>query len=411
MKKLTLLAAAIGALATIPTTAVAEDAFFEALSGGKVDFNMRYRYEFVDDQGNQKKNANANTLRTALGYRTGDFHGFGAYVQFEDVRHLGSDRFNDFANGETSYSVVADPEGTEVNQGYLSYTNFDTDFRLGRQEITYRKAPFHRFVGNVLWRQNHQSFDAFSIKNESFEKTKLSYAYIDKVHTIFGDDSISKPDEVKMDTHLFNAQYEGLSIGKISGYGYLLDFKDKPAASNQTFGARLAGGQGVSETVKLIYTAEFANQSDYKSGIMDDQNYYLGEFGGKYSGWLGKVSYEVLEGDGNFSFQTPLGTNHAFQGWADKFLVTPKDGIEDLYFTVVGKVAGIKLVGVYHNFSSDKGSYDYGDEIDLLAQKTFMEHYTLGVKYFDYSADSNSQNTGGSAFDVTKFWLYGIMKF
>ena len=409
MKKIALLAPAIGSLLMVPVVS-AEDAFFEALTGGKVDFSMRYRYEFVDDE-TKTENAKANTLRTTLGYETGRFHGFGAYLEFEDVRHIGSDKFNDFANGETLYPVVADPEGTEVNQGYLSYNNFATDFRLGRQEITYRKAPFHRYVGNVLWRQNHQSFDAFTIANTTIEKTKFSYAYVDRVHTIFGDDSIAKPSKVDMDSHLFNAQYNGWSFANLEGYAYLLDFDDKPLASNMTLGARAAGGQGVSETVKLIYTAEFANQSDYKDGIMDAQNYYLGEFGGKYAGWLAKVSYEVLEGDGTYSFQTPLGTNHAFQGWADKFLATPKDGIQDLYFTVVGKVAGVKLVGVYHDLSSDEGSYDYGNEIDLLAQYTFLKHYTVGVKYADYNADNNSQNTGGTSKDIEKFWLYGMLKF
>jgi hypothetical protein len=33
----------------------------------------------------------------------------------------------------------------------------------------------------------------------------------------------------------------------------------------------------------------------------------------------------------NLAFQAPLGTKHAFQGWADEFLNTPTDGIEDAY--------------------------------------------------------------------------------
>ena len=414
MKKITWLAATIGALVTIPTTVMAEDTFMEALSGGKVSFTERVRYENVDAD-NGKRDANAITARTTLGYETGSFHGFGAFAEFEDVSRLGDDTYNSKTNNETKYQVVADPSGTEVNQAYLSYTNFDTDFRLGRQEITYRKAPFHRFIGNVLWRQNHQSFDAFSFANETFQNTKISYAYIDQVNTIFGEDFDNKPvirnGQVEMSTHLINLQYTGLSIGKLEGYSYLLDYDDKGSLATQTFGGRFSGGQDLNETFKLIYTAEYADQSDYKDGDMDSQNYYLAELGGKFKGWLAKFSYEMQEGDGTYSFKTPLGTNHAFQGWADMFLSTPKEGLEDMYVTVVGKVFGAKLVMAYHNFETDKSSLDAGSEFDILLQKTFMKHYTLGVKYADYNSDSEYSKVNSKSVDTEKFWLYGQLKF
>ena len=409
MKKLTWLAASIGALIAAPVTTVqAEDAFFEALSSGKVSFSARARYETVDQDG--KKDADAFTIRTTLGYKTGQFHGFSAFAEVEDISDLGEDDYNDTIHGKTEYAVIADPENTEVNQAYLQYNGFDTEFKLGRQELTYRKAPFHRFIGNVLWRQNHQSFDAFSLTNTSFENTKISYAYINKQNTIFGDDKnegeFIKDGQIDMDTHLINIQYSGLSFGKLEGYGYFIDYDDKPTASSQTLGVRFSGGLPVSGDFKLIYTAEIANQNDYKDGTMDDQNYYLAELGGKYKGWLAKASYEMQEGDGTDSFKTPLGTNHAFQGWADKFLSTPPEGLEDIYFTVVGNILGAKLVAVYHDFETDKGGLDAGNEFDILAQKTFKEHYTVGVKYADYNADSEF---GGA--DTEKFWLYGQVKF
>ena len=410
MKKLTWLAATISALMTAPITAVhAEDAFFEALSGGDVSFSARARYESVDQDG--IKDADAFTLRTTLGYKTGAFHGFKLFAEVEDISDLGQDDYNDTIHGKTEYAVIADPENTEINQAYLQYNGFDTEFKLGRQDLTYRKAPFHRFIGNVLWRQNLQSFDAFSLVNTSFENTKISYAYINTQNTIFGDDknvgTFIKDGQIDMDTHLVNIQYSGLSFGKLEGYGYFIDYDDKPAASSQTLGARLSGALPVSDDFKVIYTAEFANQNDYKDGTMDDQNYYLAELGGKYKGWLAKVSYEMQQGDGTDSFKTPFGTNHAFQGWADMFLATPKEGLEDIYFTVVGKVLGAKIVAVYHDFETDKGGLDAGNEFDILAQKTFKEHYTLGVKYSDYNGDSEY----ASKPDTEKFWVYGQVKF
>ncbi|MFW5427398.1 MAG: hypothetical protein ACKE8R_09115, partial [Methylophagaceae bacterium] len=93
MKKLTLLATAIGALITAPTVTMAEDAFIEALSSGKVSFSARLRYESVE-QDNALKDADAFTIRTTLGYKTGDFYGFSAFAEIEDVTELGSDNYN-----------------------------------------------------------------------------------------------------------------------------------------------------------------------------------------------------------------------------------------------------------------------------------------------------------------------------
>ncbi|MCX4188994.1 alginate export family protein [Methylophaga sp. OBS3] len=404
---------------SVASNAMAEDAFIEALTGGKVSFSARARYEHVD-QDNALKNAEALTLRTSLGYKTGAFHGFSGFIEFQDVSHLGSDRFNAAGtNGEPDYSVVADPEGTDVNQAYLAFNGFDTEFRFGRQEITYRQAPFHRFIGNILWRQNHQSFDAFSVTNKSFENLTLNYAYIDEVHTIFGDDKTDAAalifdGDIAMDSHLFNVQYTGLPIGTLEGYTYLLDYEDSAldsAFSRATYGARLSGAKPLNDAFTMVYTAEYATQDDYADGEMDQQDYYLLELGTKYKGWLVKLSHEVQEGDGTFSFRTPLGTNHAFQGWADMFLATPTQGLEDTFVTVVGNVFGAKLVVAYHDFETDEGSLDAGNELDVMLSKTFNKHYTLELKYADYNADSEYSAVNPMSVDTEKFWLTGSISF
>lgn len=230
------------------------------------------------------------------------------------MRPIGDEKFNNFENVHTAYSVVADPFGTEVNQGYLSYDGFATEFKLGRQEITNRDAPFHRYIGKVLWRQNHQSFDGFSLVNKSLENTTISYAHIGNVETISGEDSIAKPQDIDMNTDLFNIHCSGLAIGDSEGYAYLIDNEDVITSSSETFGTRLSGAQAVNADWKVLYTAEYAKQNDYKDGFMDDQNYHLAEIGGKYDGWITKFLYEMQEGDGTYSFSTPLGTNHVFQG-------------------------------------------------------------------------------------------------
>jgi hypothetical protein len=378
---LTLLAglSSIGSVSAVQ----ADDDFYEALTSGKVGFSARARFEEVKNEG--KDDIDQTSLRTTLSYETGAFHGFKGFIEFEDVTDIGD---ND----------TIDPEDTSVTQAYLQYTAADTTAKFGRQHITYRGAPFHRFVGTVLWRQNFQTFDAITVSNTSLKDTKLSYAYIDKREFV----NLRKDE---MDTHLFNVQYTGLSFGKLEGYGYLIEFDDLAKLSAKTFGLRLSGGKPVSDDAKVIYTAEYATQDDYGNSTMtSSQDYVLGELGVKYKGWLAKFSYELQEGNGTDSFKTPLGTNHAFQGWADKFLVTPATGLEDMYFTVAGKVMGAKVVGVYHDFEADEGGADLGEEFDLLLVKKFAKHYTVGAKYADYQA-------GDSGFDTQRFWLWGQVKF
>ncbi len=406
---LSLLTLTLSSIFVVPQVA-ADDSFIEAMKSGKVSFSARARYESVE-QDNALKDADAFTLRTTLGYETGRFNGFGGFLELEDVTDLGDDNYNSTTNGESTYSVVADPEGTEVNQAYLSYQGFDSMLKFGRQQITYRDAPFHRYIGNVLWRQNQQTFDAFSIQNTSLPDTQLSYAYVNKINTIFGDDrdfGIIKNGVIDVDAHLINTQYSGLPFGKLEGYGYLLDYQDAEATSSKTLGVRLSGAPTINDGWNLVYTAEYARQSDYKSGTMEAQDYYLAELGAKHKGWMAKLSYEVQEGDGTDSFKTPLGTNHAFQGWADQFLTTPAQGLKDTYLTVVGNVLfGTKLIVSYHDFETDQDSLDAGNELDILLEKNFAKHYTVGVKYADYNADEEF----ASLVDTEKFWLYGMVKF
>ncbi|MCX4187539.1 hypothetical protein OMP95_06750, partial [Methylophaga sp. OBS4] len=99
---MTLLASAISIL-LIPQAHAEQDRFIEAMTGGKVSFSARLRYESVE-QDNALKDADALTLRTTLGYKTGAFHGFSGFVEFEDVSDIGSANFNSTTNGEADHS-------------------------------------------------------------------------------------------------------------------------------------------------------------------------------------------------------------------------------------------------------------------------------------------------------------------
>lgn len=373
----------------------------EAITSGKAGLDLRYRYERVE-QDSQSRNANASTLRTRLNYATDVFEGFGAFIEFDDVSVVGSERYNNatrLPDAKTQYPVVADPEGTEVNQIFLSYAGLpDSLLKLGRQRIIYDNA---RFIGNVGWRQNEQTYDAFSVVNSAFADTQLSYAYIDKVKRIFGEDS--PVGEFEMKSHLLNLGYSGLNAGKLSVYGYFLEFVDAPAASNRTLGARFAGGYPLGSDSRLLYTLEYAKQDDYKSGASSiDADYYLLELGVEANGITGRIGHEVLGVNGS-AFSTPLATGHAFNGWADVFLATPPDGLRDSYLKLSGTLAGTGLAAAYHDFAADRGNDDYGTEINLQAARSIGK-VNLLAKYARYSADD-------FATDTSKIWLMAQVSF
>ena len=70
-------------------------------------------------------------------------------------------------------------------------------------------------------------------------------------------------------------------------------------------------------------------------------------------------------------------------------------------------IFGAKLIVSYHDFETDQDSLDAGNELDVLLEKTFNQHYTVGVKYADYQADDEFP----SLVDTEKFWVYGQVKF
>jgi hypothetical protein len=426
--------------------ALADD-LWRALSGGKPDLYLRYRFENVDDgQTPALTDAYANTLRSALGYSTGLYYDFGLYAQLEDVRVLGDEDFNDGGgNGYGTRAIVVDPEGTEIQQANLRYRGLPkTQLWLGRQEIEHRQAPLHRYAGNVLWRQNWQTFDALRMVNDSVPALHIDYAYVWNVNRIFGEDN-HVPDraDYSLDGHLIDLTYRGIPYSTLEPYAYLLDFGDNRLAptralSSATYGARLQGAYDVvSWAAKILYTGEFAHQEDYghDNPVKISVNYYLGELGVSKlfnNPWLESVtlkgSYEVLGGDGAVpvgkgkigrAFQTPLGTNHAFQGWADRFLTTPADGVVDIYGTLAFKIAGANLSLIYHDFSADHGDYNYGSEWDVQLSRPILEHYTVGIKYARYDASSNATNlarngpasAGKQAYDLNKLWLWAELKF
>jgi hypothetical protein len=88
-------------------------------------------------------------------------------------------------NGKTQYPVVADPGGTEINQVYLKYTADSANGIYGRQRINYSNQ---RFVGDIAWRQNEQTFDGLRGNWQALDNLNLDYSYSYRVLRVFGPD-------------------------------------------------------------------------------------------------------------------------------------------------------------------------------------------------------------------------------
>ena len=253
--KFLVLAAASGLAFTSPAmakagdpVAVSDNATFDPMLA------VRLRYESVS-QDNPVQDADAVTARIRFGgeFKTG---GLALLAEGEGTLALVDD-YNDTlpGNGVEPYSVVADPENIELNRLQLAYKKDGSGLTVGRQRIILDNA---RFVGNVGWRQNEQTFDA--IRGEAkVGPLKLDATYAISQRTIFGTDS---PNEYfDGDLVLLNAGAD-LKAVKLSGFAYLIDYDTRLAFSSKTFGASASGTLPVGPGISINAAASFAVQSD-----------------------------------------------------------------------------------------------------------------------------------------------------
>lgn len=370
------------------------DGLQSAMDEATAKLHLRYRYEYVDQDGIDDE-AGASTLRTRLNLKTGSVGGFHGFVEVDNVSYLGGDTFNNTENGVTTRPVVADPDYTEVNQAYISYAfNDKSSATAGRQRINHAGQ---RFLGGVGWRQNEQTFDAARLQLQPIDGLSLDYSYIWQVNRIFGPEGADA--EFEGDTHAFLASYKITEGHTVSAYAYLLDFNGAAALSSETYGIDYMGSFTVSDDIQLGVNLAYAEQSDYQDNPADfDAGYYFAEFSAALKPVSIAIGDEVLESDNGVSFKTPLATLHKFQGFADKFLVTPAGGIEDTYLKVATSIGPVKLIAFYHDFEAETGGMDYGDEIDFIAAYKVNDNYSVLFKYAAYDADQ-------WATDTDKAWL------
>jgi hypothetical protein len=389
------------------TQAGGMDPVVGALGETKPIVDLRLRYESVDQEP-FAQDADALTLRARLGFETGKAWNTSLLVEGDLVWPLATG-YNSTTNGKTLYPVVADPESYEVNRLQLTNTSIvDTTITLGRQRIV---LDDHRFVGNVGWRQNEQTYDGVRVVNRHIPNLTIDVSYVNRINRVFGPDGRPGANDgrFKGDTFLANVAWQ-LPLGKLTGFGYLVEIEQVPVPvrdSTQTYGLRLQGEKPLSK-IRLGYIASWATQQDYRANPLRFSNdYYLAEVTGTFRQYSLGAGYEVLQGDGVKGFTTPLATLHRFQGWADKFLATPVNGMQDLYLNAgymtkgVGVLETLGFSASWHDFDSQRLSINYGKELDLQLQGKYRR-FTGTLKYAHYNA---AASTPAAVRDTDKLWV------
>ncbi|MFC0204419.1 hypothetical protein [Novosphingobium soli] len=369
----------------------------------------RVRYEHVEQDG-LDLDADAVTVRVRGGAQASSGALSATVVAQGTLAVLG-----DYADGlgrDPARPLVADPQNVALYLAQIQYQARGVTLTAGRQKIA---LDDERFVGNIAFRDNAQTFDAVRAEIAPLRGVKLDLAYTWSVRTIWGIDGTGgRQQAVGGDTVLANLSWD-TPLGKLTGFGYLVD-QDEAAVqgfrlSSQTYGLRLAGTRALGPAAKLSYQASYARQSDWHRNPNDHRaDYWLADATLDVKGWKLNAGYEVLgAGKGAAggvpltSFQMPLATNFKFQGWADKFLTTPPNGVRDLYLgggygaQRLGGLTAVTLQAMWHRFDSDRLDQRYGSEVDLLASAR-LHATTVALRYAHYEARA-------LATDTDKVWL------
>ncbi|MDA0901864.1 MAG: alginate export family protein [Proteobacteria bacterium] len=370
----------------------------DALKQGKPYLQLNYRYEFVRDKDAQK-DANASTLLTVLGYDSAEFKGFSGKLEFQDISVIGSKRYNDgFNDDNNNRATVGDVAGTSVNQAYINWkAPKATNIRAGIQKIAFDNQ---RFVGEAAWRQSGQTFEAVRVSNQYFKNLTLNYAFIDTINRAAPDSrGITQYDDNNI--HLFNIAYDIPEHVKISIYDYLIDIDEAPSSSSKSQGIRVASHQyKFDDGFTASYQLEFAKQKDYGNNPKNySTDYILAEANIGYEQFDSRIGLERLGADRKGgSFQTPIAARHRVNGWADRFLTTPAQGLLDFYLAAGYRTkTSNKIINniysqfTFHNFSSRRDNIDLGEEYDFIIKKDFEKYFNVGLKAAHFrSSDSTA---------------------
>lgn len=369
----------------------------ESRPPAELSLNVRVRHEQVNQAG--AREARAFTWRTRLGLATGDRRGWRAGLEFE---HLGSPAGDDYnqaglnpaAAGRAS---VSDPEGAELNQAWVRWEARDTKVQLGRQRWVLDDG---RFVGDVGWRQNMQTFDGVTLLHSPAKQLAVHYGYFSRINRVLGPKH--PQGRWRADTHVLHVSRSGLPGGaRVFGHASLLDFPDAAVQSCATLALGGEGESALGAGAQFGWRAAVALQADHGSSPLDYQAAYAGlELALRGRNLELAAGAEQLGSDRGQGFRTPLATLHAFNGWADLFVNTPGGGLRDCYVKLASRLpGGVSFVAKHHRFDAARGGERFGAETDVQLTRRLGRRVTALAKIADF------RSVHPAFPDVRKFWL------
>jgi len=355
-----------------------------------LDVNLRWEYAKIDTF----QHSHSATARTRFGLTTKPIYGFSGLLEgVNTASPKPSGYFDGVETNDGPQSIVADPERTDVNRAWIGYQNKDwlgLNVKGGRQRI---KLDDDRWIGNVGWRQNEQTFDAARVQSTlGVEGLLAQYVYVWQVNRIFGDQGPANRRDFGPRAHFVNVAYEVGPALKAVAFAYLVDPNDNTfsAFGSATYGARFTGKIELTDTLFVPYQLSYAYQEDFGNNqVSYDAHYAFAEAGVglKKVGTL-LVGYEHLGSDTDARIVTPFSTAHKFNGFADAFLNNGGvRGLRDFYVAVVPKlpVKGLKLKLAFHQFWDDQGGDNLGQEYNLVTSYKLNKWVSFLWKaaYFD----------------------------
>jgi len=395
----------------------------EALREGTPIVVVRPRFTWVDAAG-QPEDTHWGSLRTQLGWKTLEYRGFQLTAEVIDTTRFDAQNIiaytnsPGYTNGSTAYGApggpsiyapfgpgyyprVADPNQFDVNRLFLDYTGVpDTRARVGRQVV---RLDDQRFIGDYDFGQMPQLLDGVNLSTLALPRTSITYGYFWRVRNAYAVDwstSINAASvsfdvvPVKLKVGAYGVFQNQARTGSVTG------FSDN---SNSIIGARASGTYGLPRDIDLEYLADVAQQRDFAGGdprIRADYYRFAGGLAIKQG--FARLSWEKLSSNnGQYGFQTPLGSTQLFTGRVDMFQTTPLAGLEDLRASLGASFWKLTARLDYHKFQTDFADRDLGHEWDFALDFTITPQWSASVVYGDYQAGAPQTNFP----DTQKFWF------
>jgi hypothetical protein len=86
--------------------------------------------------------------------------------------------------------------------------------------------------------------------------------------------------------------------------------------------------------------------------------------------------------------QTPLGTNHGKNGFADRMVVNPPEGSVDRYVRLSMDRQKVSWMLAYHDFQASVGDATLGTEVDFQIRYSVLPKLSLHLKTAQYWAET-----------------------